>query len=674
MRRVLGFFRLVSVLSLFASRALGQAIPDARQVPEAQQVANWPAPLLWTPPAARVPVGARTEASATASAPLPFIAITPCRVADTRGNGFSGAYGPPALVANATRSFTITGQCGIPVTAAAVSFNFAALNVGGAGDLRVFPAGGGVPLVSTLNYNANTPNIANAAVVPLGTGGAITVQADAVSVDLIIDVNGYYDNSGVITGVTAGTGLTGGGTSGSVSLGIAPGGVTSTELASNAVTSAKIAANAVTAGAIASGQVVKDLNGLHDSVTIAGSGGAGVSTGAGTITVSAPLGVPSGTFVLGNPGDTTLIGAGYTELSSSNVDLWSATATAGAPTARNSHTAVWTGSKMIVWSGYSGATPYLNTGGQYDPVGNSWSATTTTNAPTARNSPTAVWTGTKMIVWGGFDGANFLNTGGQYDPVGNSWSGTTTTNAPTGRAFHTAVWTGTKMVVWGGHDDGGNDVNTGGQYDPVGNSWMAGGTTTTNAPTVRESHTAVWTGSKMIVWGGRDANTATLFNTGGQYEPVGNSWAVGGTATTGAPTERYYHTAVWTGSKMIVWGGDDGATVFANTGGQYDPVGFSWTATATTGAPTGREHHTAVWTDTRMIVWGGFDGENAVNTGGHYDPANSWTATTTTGAPAARELHTAVWTGTKMIIWGGAGTGDTNTGGRYSNLSLYVKN
>ena len=56
---------------------------------------------------------------------------------------------------------------------------------------------------------ANTPKIANAAVVPVGTGGAITVQADAVGIELIIDVNGYYDNSGVITAVTAGTGLTG---------------------------------------------------------------------------------------------------------------------------------------------------------------------------------------------------------------------------------------------------------------------------------------------------------------------------------------------------------------------------------------------------------------------------------------------------------------------------------
>ena len=154
-----------------------------------QPIQNWSAPSRWTPSRT---VGVHALADVTN--PLPFIGVTPCRVADTRGNGFAGAYGPPSLVANATRSFTISGQCGIPASAAAVSFNFVALNVGGGGDLRVFPAGDAVPLVSTLNYNANTPNIANAAVVPLGTGGAITVQADAVSIDLIIDVNGYYSD------------------------------------------------------------------------------------------------------------------------------------------------------------------------------------------------------------------------------------------------------------------------------------------------------------------------------------------------------------------------------------------------------------------------------------------------------------------------------------------------
>jgi len=151
------------------------------------EVPNWPTPGTWTPSRA---LGVSSVSDFTI--PLPFIGITPCRVADTRGNGFTGGYGPPSIGANTQRSFTIAGQCGIPASAKAVSFNFGALNVGGGGDLRVFPAGAPVPLVSTLNYSASTPNIANAAIVPLGTGGAITVLADAVGLDLIIDVNGYY--------------------------------------------------------------------------------------------------------------------------------------------------------------------------------------------------------------------------------------------------------------------------------------------------------------------------------------------------------------------------------------------------------------------------------------------------------------------------------------------------
>jgi hypothetical protein len=194
----------VLLLSLFsAGFASAREIREVGQIPEISQVANWPAPLLWTPPAARPPAGLHSEAVNTASAPLPFVAITPCRVADSRGNGFTGAYGPPSLAADTTRNFTITGQCGIPGSAVAVSFNFGALNVGSGGDLRVFPAGGAVPLVSTLNYNANTPNIANAAVTPLGTGGAITVLPDATTIDLIIDVNGYYTPEAPV--VTIGT-------------------------------------------------------------------------------------------------------------------------------------------------------------------------------------------------------------------------------------------------------------------------------------------------------------------------------------------------------------------------------------------------------------------------------------------------------------------------------------
>jgi hypothetical protein len=120
----------------------------------------------------------------------------------------------------------------------------------------------------------------------------------------------------------------------------------------------------------------------------------------------------------------------------------------------------------------------------------------------------------------------------------------------------------------------------------------------------------------MIVWGG-DNGSSPFFNTGGLYDPVGNSWVAGGASTSGAPADRTIHTAVWTGSRMIVWGGSGDSSVL-NSGGLYDPVGNSWAATATLGAPSGRTAHTSVWTGSTMIVWGGTSGSTTFNTGGQY--------------------------------------------------------
>jgi hypothetical protein len=120
-----------------------------------------------------------------------------------------------------------------------------------------------------------------------------------------------------------------------------------------------------------------------------------------------------------------------------------------------------------------------------------------------------------MIVWGGArlhgEQVIYLNTGGRYNPSTDTWTATSTTNAPTGRWEHTAVWTGSEMIVWGGIGRG--DSNTGGRYNPDTDSWTA--TTTIKAPTAPRGHTAVSTGSEMIVWGGNGATNA--LNTGGKY-------------------------------------------------------------------------------------------------------------------------------------------------------------
>ena len=55
-----------------------------------------------------------------------------------------------------------------------------------------------------------------------------------------------------------------------------------------------------------------------------------------------------------------------------------------------------------------------------------------------------------MIVWGGVGNGSYLNTGGRYNPSTDSWTATSTTNAPAARFLHTAVWTGSEMIVWGG--------------------------------------------------------------------------------------------------------------------------------------------------------------------------------------------------------------------------------
>lgn len=322
---------------------------------------------------------------------------------------------------------------------------------------------------------------------------------------------------------------------------------------------------------------------------------------------------------------------------------------------------------MIVWGGFADGDPFLDTGGRYNPGTDSWTATTTTNVPAARFFHTAVWSGSEMIIWGGYnyDGNdNFFNTGGRYNPDTNSWTATSTTNAPAGRESHIAVWSGSEMIVWGGDffdTTNTHYLNTGGRYNPVTNSWVA--MSTTNAPAGRDVSSPVWTGNEMIFWGG--FGSSGYLNSGGRYSPDTNSWLA--TSTINAPSRRSGHRTVWTGTEMIIWGGWNGS-VNLNTGGRYTAGTDSWLATNTTNAPGARDNHSAIWTGSQMIVWGGdfYDGtDHYLNTGGRYNPnTDSWISTTTTSAPSGRDQHSAVWTGSEMIVWGGYDGFQLNTGGR----------
>jgi hypothetical protein len=182
--KVLATHRLVGrLVVLFASTPmLGQTIP----------LENWT-----VPPYRAAGASGGLSTMTDISPGVGFVAMQPCRIVDTRGGGvFTGAYGPPALVANATRSFDLDSapHCtGIPSGVEAYSLNFTVVNTtGGPGDLRAWPTGNPpVQTTSVLNWTSANVIIANATIIGAGTNGSIDVTAAGFGTHVLIDINGY---------------------------------------------------------------------------------------------------------------------------------------------------------------------------------------------------------------------------------------------------------------------------------------------------------------------------------------------------------------------------------------------------------------------------------------------------------------------------------------------------
>jgi sugar lactone lactonase YvrE len=134
------------------------------------------------------------------SSSLEFYPLTPCRVADTRAtSGYAAGLGSPMLAANSPRNFAILSAsgnavpCTIPSDAQAYSLNFTVVPPATGdpvGYLTVWPEGETQPIVSSLNDPTGT-NVANAAIVPAGSSGDISVFANDAT-NLLIDINGYF--------------------------------------------------------------------------------------------------------------------------------------------------------------------------------------------------------------------------------------------------------------------------------------------------------------------------------------------------------------------------------------------------------------------------------------------------------------------------------------------------
>jgi hypothetical protein len=336
------------------------------------------------------------------------------------------------------------------------------------------------------------------------------------------------------------------------------------------------------------------------------------------------------------------------------------------PSPRVGQSVVWTGARMLVWGGQlARGAAYRADGQSFDPVSGRWS--TIPRAPLGpRSGHVAAWTGSRLIVWGGDVEGQAVRTesfddGAAYDPATGRWAHLSRSPLEA-RTLTASVWTGSRLLIWGGERIGGDTHDSEGDEEEGATLFDDGAaydpatdrwTPMAKSPlAARAGAVAVWTGRMMLVWGGGSTEeNGVAFRDGAAYDPATNSWRPIGAAPVW-PGAQY--TATWTGRVMVVWGGSRGQ------GAAYDVATGRWTAlprAPLSFIPT----PTAVWTGRVMMVWGtpasAYNTSRPTAKGAAFDPATrSWTTLPKVpGGPG--EGQSAVWTGRSMIVWGGFVTG-----------------
>ena len=426
----------------------------------------------------------------------------------------------------------------------------------------------------------------------------------------------------------------------------APYAMMSANVPDGAISPAKLASNTVSS---VNAALAGRLDAVTAEVTVLSNQFSSFSNVSGTLTF---IGMTAASM---DPQDPALGANGFRPFTSLSPPAWITGSTAGAPSPRSSQTGVWTGQQLLIWGGSLGvAAGDSGSGASYRPDLDQWQPISTVNAPAPRSQHSAIWTGLELIVWGGFSSGNYLNTGARLNLTNTPWNSLPATTAPSARAAHVAVWTGSRMVVWGGRNGNGL-LNDGALYDPVADRWNV--LSLPNAPSARFGATAIWAGDRVIIWGGQ--NEQGWLNSGAQLlcdtNGIPTAWVA--LSTVGAPVGRTGHSAVWTGQRMLVWGGQ-GAQPYLADGAAYTPTNDTWAPVASANAPSARFAHSAVWTGQQMLIFGGETSTGTVGDGAAYDPSNGrWWALTSLGNPLARSGATAVWSGSELLLFGGLSNG-----------------
>ncbi len=315
-------------------------------------------------------------------------------------------------------------------------------------------------------------------------------------------------------------------------------------------------------------------------------------------------------------------------------DTWTPTAVSVSPPSWPSQ-ALWTGVEIIIMGGSApGAS-------RYDPLTAQWRAVSP-HASLGHHYGEGIWTGEKLIVYNG-------ETGGRYDPLADEWLPMSQGNLPIRTHYWSLVWTGKEMILFGGHVDDRGDPSYSdsiSRYDPVSDRWTQThhdwrATDDTWGPPVRDHHSAVWTGTEMIIWGGSRDWWDDEDLGGARFNPETGQWR----RINGSGGLLRGQEAFWTGREMITWS----RTWEPDPPARYNPLSDSWSALSTRDAPQPWHGQAVAWTQNLLVVWG--EGASGPGTGARYDPiSDAWTPITTENAPAPGGK--AVWMGRGLVVWG----------------------
>jgi hypothetical protein len=157
----------------------------------------------------------------------------------------------------------------------------------------------------------------------------------------------------------------------------------------------------------------------------------------------------------------------------------------------------------------------------------------------------------------------------------------------------------------------------------------------------------VWTGDRLLVWGGLTSDDVTA--TGGGYDPATNEWASTRIAEGGVGRDGLWSGwFVWVAERLFVGGG-------ANVNSaSYDPVSGSWG-----GGCSGPEvveggfYRSATATDDGFVVWGGTVGGEILGGLLCIVTATGTFQATALAPTYQRERHSSVWSGTELLVYGG---------------------